>query len=66
MARCHAMVELIEYMQPKGRVWFARLDEIAAHVRSEVAAGWTQRVDRLPFWPAPLSDIPIEKGVRAD
>jgi peptidoglycan/xylan/chitin deacetylase (PgdA/CDA1 family) len=66
MARCDAMVELIEYMQAKGRVWFARLDEIAAHVQAEVAAGWTPRVDRLPFWSAPLAGIPAEKGVRAD
>ena len=35
-------------------------------VRREVAAGWTPRVDRLPFWPAPLSGTPLEKGVRAD
>jgi hypothetical protein len=66
MARCDAMVELIEYMQAKGRVWFARLDEIAARVRAEVAAGWTPRADRLPFSPVPLSGIPAEKGVRAD
>jgi peptidoglycan/xylan/chitin deacetylase (PgdA/CDA1 family) len=56
-ARCDAMVELIEYMKSKGDVWFARLDEIAIHVRSEIAAGWTPRVDRLPYWDAPLPGV---------
>ena len=62
-ARCDAMVELIEYMKSKGGVWFARLDEIAAHVRSEIAAGWNPRVDRLPFWDAPLPGVIAGNGV---
>jgi peptidoglycan/xylan/chitin deacetylase (PgdA/CDA1 family) len=66
LARCDAMVELIEHMQAKGGVWFARLDEIAAHVRREVAAGWTARLDRLPFRQAPRAPVPAEAGVRAD
>jgi hypothetical protein len=53
-------------MQAKGGVWFARLDEIAAHVRREVAAGWTPRLDRLPFRQAPRAPVPAEAGVRAD
>jgi hypothetical protein len=66
LARCDAMIELIEYMRAKGGVWFARLDEIAAHVRQEVAAGWAPRVDRLPFWEAPLPGVLVGQGVRAD
>jgi peptidoglycan/xylan/chitin deacetylase (PgdA/CDA1 family) len=66
MARCDAMVELIGYMKAQGGVWFARLDEIATHARREVAGGWAPRVDRLPFWDAPIPGIPPEKGVRAD
>jgi hypothetical protein len=30
-SRCEAMVALVEYMQRKGQVWFARLDEIRPH-----------------------------------
>ena len=62
-ARCDAMVELIEYMKSKGGVWFARLDEIATHVRNEIAAGWKPRVDRLPFWDAPLPGVIAGNGV---
>jgi peptidoglycan/xylan/chitin deacetylase (PgdA/CDA1 family) len=66
MARCDAMVELIGYMKAQGGVWFARLDEIATHARREIAGGWAPRVDRLPFWDAPVPGVPPEKGVRAD
>jgi peptidoglycan/xylan/chitin deacetylase (PgdA/CDA1 family) len=62
-ARCDAMIELIEYMKSKGGVWFARLDEIATHVRSEIAAGWKPRVDRLPYWDAPLPGVIAGNGV---
>ena len=63
LARCDAMIELIEHMRAKGGVWFARLDEIAAHVRQEVAAGWAPRVDRLPFWEAPIPGVLAGSGV---
>jgi peptidoglycan/xylan/chitin deacetylase (PgdA/CDA1 family) len=63
LARCDAMIELIEYMTTKGGVWFARLDEIAAHVRAEMAAGWMPRVDRVPFWDAPIQGIVAGNGV---
>jgi hypothetical protein len=49
----------------KGGVWFACLDEIAAHVRNEIAAGWQPRVDRLPFWDAPLPGVIAGNGVLA-
>ena len=58
LARCLAVAELIEYMHGKGQVWFARLDEIAAHVESLVAAGtWTPRVDRMPLYPGPVPEL---------
>jgi hypothetical protein len=49
-------------------VWFARLDEISTHVRKCVAGGaWKPRVDRLPFWEAPMKGIISGKGaVRGD
>jgi len=64
LARLDAMVELIEYMQAKGGVWFARLDEIAAHARTCAKQGWKPRTDRLPFWDAPLSGIPTGRTIR--
>jgi hypothetical protein len=33
------VAQLIEYMQKKGKVWFALTEEIAAHMRSVVASG---------------------------
>jgi peptidoglycan/xylan/chitin deacetylase (PgdA/CDA1 family) len=63
-ARCDAMIGLIEYMQAKGGVWFARLDEIADHVRACIDGGWTPRVDKLPFCQAPLTGIPSGRTVR--
>ena len=61
LSRAEAMVELIDYMQEKGGVWFAPLEEIAAHVRAVVASGaWTPRRDTLPFWPEPRpADAPV-------
>ena len=39
---------LIDYMTKKGHVWFARLDEIAAHARrSQKEDGWQPYVERL-------------------
>ena len=66
MARADAMEGLIEHMKGKGGVWFARLDEIAAHVRKEIAAGWQPRVDHLPFWDAPLPGLLAGNGVLAN
>jgi peptidoglycan-N-acetylglucosamine deacetylase len=68
LARCDAMIGLIEHMIGKGSVWFARLDDISAHVRKCVAGGvWKPRVDQLPFWDAPMKGIVQGNGmVRAD
>jgi peptidoglycan-N-acetylglucosamine deacetylase len=46
---------LIEYMQRKGDVWFARLEDIAAHARSLIAQGrWNPRTERVPFYDRPV------------
>ncbi len=64
-ARFDAVIELIEYMNAKGGVWFASLEEIATHVRSCIKLGdWKPRVDRLPFWDAPLPGVPLGRTVR--
>lgn len=58
LARCLAIAELIEYMHERGRVWFARLDEIAAHVETLAASGeWKPRVERVPFYPGPIPEL---------
>jgi len=58
LARAEAMVELIEYMQAKGDVWFATLAEMAAHIDGLIARGeWTPSVERLPFWPDPVPQL---------
>lgn len=54
LARADAITDLLEYMQGKGGVWFAPLEDIAAHVRVVAASGaWAPRRDELPFWAQP-------------
>lgn len=58
LARAHAMVELIEYMQGKGSVWFATMEEIASHIHGLVERGeWKPSSERLPFWSEPVPQI---------
>ena len=58
LARAAAMVELIEYMQAKGQVWFAPMEEIAAHVEGLVTRKeWVPQSEKLPFWPEPVPQI---------
>jgi peptidoglycan-N-acetylglucosamine deacetylase len=58
LARCVAMAKLIEYMQAKGQVWFATLEEIAAHVKRLIADGtWRPRIDRLPYYDGPIPEL---------
>jgi peptidoglycan/xylan/chitin deacetylase (PgdA/CDA1 family) len=58
LARCLAVARLIEYMHEKGQVWFATLEDIAAHVQRVIADGtWTPRVDRLPYYDGPIAEL---------
>jgi len=58
LARCVAMAKLIEHMHQKGQVWFATLEEIAAHVKHVMADGlWTPRRDRLPYYEGPIPEL---------
>jgi peptidoglycan/xylan/chitin deacetylase (PgdA/CDA1 family) len=60
LARCVAMATLIEYMHRKGRVWFATLEDIAAHVRRVMTDGtWTPRIDRLPYYDGPIPELGV-------
>lgn len=65
-SRCDAMIELIGHMQARGKVWLARLDEIAAHVRACIEKGtWKPRIDKLPYWEKPIAGVPWGRNVRA-
>lgn len=58
MARCDAIEELLTYMCEKGGVWFARLEDIAAHVRALGASGeWMPRRDNLPYYASPIPEL---------
>ncbi len=58
LARWVEIVRLIEYMHEKGGVWFATLEDIAAHVRGVVADGsWQPRTDRLPYYDKPIPEL---------
>jgi peptidoglycan/xylan/chitin deacetylase (PgdA/CDA1 family) len=58
LARCQALVDLIGYMHDRGGVWFARLEDIAEHVRAVTAAGkWKPRIDRLPYYDGPIAEL---------
>ena len=51
LARCRRVQQMIEYMQGKGGVWFATMEEIAKHVQACIDDGsWTPRVDNLPYY----------------
>lgn len=57
-SRMAAIIELIEYMQSRGSVWFARLDEIRDHVSELMADGaWQPRVEALPVYHNPLPEL---------
>ena len=50
LSRWQRVERMIEYMLGTGDVWFAPLEEIAAHVASVEASGeYAPRVDRLPY-----------------
>ena len=58
LARCVMMAWLIEYIHRRGQVWFAPLEEIAAHVQRVMAEGtWTPRIDRLPYYDGPIPEL---------
>jgi len=51
LARWRKVVELIEYMKSKGDVWFARMEDVAEHVRNCISDGsYKPRIDKLPYY----------------
>jgi peptidoglycan/xylan/chitin deacetylase (PgdA/CDA1 family) len=68
LARLRAVAGLIEHMQAKGKVWFAPMEEIAAHLRATAAKGrYKPRVDDLPYYPGPVvvKKPPKKRAARA-
>lgn len=58
LSRAVMLCRLIDYMMERGDVWFARLDEIAAHIRKLIDDGrWSPRVDDLPYYPGPIPEL---------
>ncbi len=58
LARWVQVVKLIEYMQNKGDVWFARMEDIAQHVRDCIDDGsYTPRVDELPYYDKAITPL---------
>ena len=61
LVRWRKVVELIEYMQSKGDVWFARMEDIARHVRQCIDDGsYAPRIDKLPYYRDKISVLPIK------
>lgn len=57
-SRIKMLIEMIEYMQNKGGVWFATLAEITAHIRACLADGsWQCRTDTVPFDCSPIAEF---------
>jgi peptidoglycan-N-acetylglucosamine deacetylase len=52
LARWRVLAGFLERVMAQGDVWFAPMEEIAAHVRREIDEGrYLPRVDLLPQYP---------------
>ncbi|MDQ0219854.1 polysaccharide deacetylase [Peribacillus cavernae] len=59
LARCAKLPNMIEYMQEKGNVWFATLEEIALHVEKCIDDGtYKPREDQLPYYDGKIPELP--------
>lgn len=55
LARWQVVHRFLAAALERGGVWFAPMEEIAAHVQSVVASGaWVPRIDRLPYYAGPV------------
>ena len=58
LARCDGIEKMILEMQKRGGVWFAKMEDIAAHVQSCIDDGsWSPRVDQLPYYDGPIPEL---------
>lgn len=59
LARWDVATGFLESVLERGDVWFAPMEEIAAHVMAVTADGsYSPRRDRLPFYSEPVSPVP--------
>lgn len=55
LARWHEVRKFLTAVLERGDVWFAPMEEIAAHVNTVVTNGaWSPRIDTVPFYDAPV------------
>ena len=55
LSRWMVVHEFLEQVLDRGDVWFARMEEIAAHVANLVSTGeYNPRIDRLPYYDGPV------------
>ena len=58
LARCERVGQMIEEMQSRGDVWFAKMEEIATHVQTCIDNGsWGPRIDNLPYYDEPIPEL---------
>ena len=58
LARWHVFAGFLERIVAQGDVWFAPMEEIAAHVRHEINEGrYLPRIELLPQYPEPVGRI---------
>ncbi|QND64535.1 polysaccharide deacetylase [Mesorhizobium loti] len=58
LSRWHVFNEFLEKVVAQGDVWFAPMEEIAAHVRAEIAAGRHQpMVEPIPQYEKPVGRV---------
>tara|TARA_B100000676_G_scaffold172723_1_gene169774 strand:+ start:152 stop:1057 length:906 start_codon:yes stop_codon:yes gene_type:complete len=58
LARCDRMAQMIEDIRAEGNVWFAKMEEITAHIQKCIDDGsWTPRIDRLPYYDEPIPEL---------
>jgi hypothetical protein len=56
--RIQMLIEMIEYMQEKGGVWFCTLAQMHSHVSTCINDGsWQPRCDVLPFDRSPIPEL---------
>jgi len=59
LSRWHVVAEFLEEILARGDVWFAPMEQIAAHVKSVTDAGnYQPRVVRVPQYDGPVSPVP--------
>lgn len=55
LARWRVVESFLHEVLARGDVWFARMEDIAAHVSQCVADGtWTPRIDNIPYYSSPV------------